>query len=369
MSNRKSGNAGAWLEVRIQMRNHYKVLSSAKLLEIPSAYMRGLLLSLWLGALEFAEDGDLWRGDDQTSIRFVGALAEAPFEPERFIEVLRLDRWLDGWIIHDWLDYVGKLLYAKYKSSNRKRLVDIWAKHGRQYGRGGENDDADEGCDWDANGMSSGCENRLPLTLNPNPETITLNPYALDKKKGKSPKGGLGEKPANADGRNNQGEQGAFQVFSEGKRVKGFVATQAELTGGGLTHKEVYEAFLPLLVTHTILTLESFYERVKHCRTTPSRWIMLFLDKIHAIYRDRNGKTLLDVEDADPVGMTVVGLLPRNGQPQHSPTEAARQLFLEVMMDHNKTKDGGKSRWAGRMSGPAIALELDRRKGKAGRIA
>ncbi len=361
MSNRKSGNAGAWLEVRIQMRNHYKVLSSAKLLDIPNAYMRGLILSLWLGALEFAEDGDLWRGDDTDSIRFVGALAEVPLEPERFIEVLRLDRWLDGWLIHDWLDYVGKLLYTKYKSSNRGRLVEIWAKHGRLYGRGTDNDD-EEGCEEDADGMSSGCQKRLPLTLNPNPKQITLNPYALDNKKGESPKGGLGENEVN------QGEQGSLHNRSEGKRVKGFVATQAELTGDGLPHKEVYEAFLPLLVTHTIITLESFYERVRHCRTTPSRWTMLFLDKIHAIYRDRNGKTLLDVEDADPVGMTVAGLLPKNGQPQHSPTEAARQLFVEVMMDHEKTKNGGKSRWAGRMSGPTIALELDRRKGKAGRI-
>ncbi|MCD8349170.1 MAG: hypothetical protein LUC93_00980, partial [Planctomycetaceae bacterium] len=307
MSNRKSGNAGAWLEVRIQMRNHYKVLSSAKLLDIPNAYMRGLILSLWLGALEFAEDGDLWRGDDTASIRFVGALAEVPFEPERFIEVLRLDRWLDGWLIHDWLDYVGKLLYTKYKSSNRGRLVEIWTKHGRQYGRGTDSDD-EEGCGEDAEGMSSGCQKRLPSTLNPNPIQITLNPYALDNKKGESPKGGLGESETN------QGEQGILHNRLEGKRVKGFVATQAELTGDGLPHKEVYEAFLPLLVTHTIITLESFYERVRHCRTTPSRWTMLFLDKIHAIYRARNGKPLLDVEDADPVGMTVAALHPKKGQ-------------------------------------------------------
>ncbi|MCD8350432.1 MAG: hypothetical protein LUC93_07470, partial [Planctomycetaceae bacterium] len=70
----------------------------------------------------------------------------------------------------------------------------------------------------------------------------------------------------------------------------------------------------------------------------------------------------------DHVGMTVAGLRPKKGQPQHSPPAAARQLSVEVMMDYGKTKEGGKSRWAGRMSGPAIALELDRRKGKAGRI-
>jgi hypothetical protein len=107
---------------------------------------------------------------------------------------------------------------------------------------------------------------------------------------------------------------------------------------------------------------------VKHCNVTPAQWMMLFLDKIHAVCRDRGGgTTLIDGEDADPVAMTVAGLTPRKGKHRHCPTEAARQLFVEVMIDYARANNGEKSKWAGRMSAPAITLELDRRKGKAGK--
>lgn len=82
--------------------------------------------------------------------------------------------------------------------------------------------------------------------------------------------------------------------------------------------------------------------------------MMLFLDKIHAVYRNRNGKTLLDEQEADPVGMTIAGLLPKKGAVKHVPTEAARQLFLEIMLDHEQAKTGNTSRWECRISGPSI---------------
>ncbi len=136
-----------------------------------------------------------------------------------------------------------------------------------------------------------------------------------------------------------------------------------------MTHKDVFEAFMKILVMHGIMTLESFFERVKRSKVTPAAWMMLYLDKVHAVYRDRNGMTMLETDDADPVGMTMAGLLPGKTRRRHYPTEAARLLFIEIMMDHMKHKDGGRPKWAGKISGPAITLELDRRKGKAGKIA
>ncbi len=65
--------------------------------------------------------------------------------------------------------------------------------------------------------------------------------------------------------------------------------------------------------------------------------------------------------------MTVAGLIPRKDKRRHQPTEAARQLFVEVMLDYARANKGEKSKWTGRMSAPAITLELDRRKGKAGK--
>ena len=164
-----------WLEVRVQLRNHHKLNSSATSLGIPRVNLLGHLVALWLGVLEFAEDGDLWRGNEEKTLRFIASLAELPFLPERFVEVLRLDGWLDGWLIHDWLDYSGRYLYAKYKSRHRSKLAEIWAKHGRRYGEGG--DGMRMGCERDADGLDLGCDSRLPLTLYPIPST--LNPLAL----------------------------------------------------------------------------------------------------------------------------------------------------------------------------------------------
>lgn len=145
--------------------------------------------------------------------------------------------------------------------------------------------------------------------------------------------------------------------------------SQDELTGDGLPHKPVFEAFMPILAMHGILTLESFYERVKRANVSPAAWMMLYIDKIHAVYRDRNGSTMLETEEADPAGMTMAGLMARDGRRRHHPTEAARLLFVEVMMDFQKNIAEGKLKWRGKISGPAITLELDRRKGKAGKIA
>ena len=355
-----------WIEVRVELRWHPKLISSAKSLAIPKVYLEGHLVSLWSGALEYAEDGDLWRGDEERSIRFIESLAEIPDNPGRFIEVLRLDHWLEGWLIHDWLDHAAKYLIAKYKSHNRERLVEIWAKHGKVYGREQDNGTS-QGKLLGMDGEVVGTNSDPPLTLNPEPlplnqKPITLNPRTLNKRKESNPMGGAGGEAGNDE------NAGSSNLVLKGSRVQGYPNSQAELTGAGMTHKEVFEVFMPLLAFHSVLTLESFYERVKHCRTTPAQWMMLFLDKVQAVYRDRDGTTLIDTEDADPVAMTMAGLLPNKNRRQHHPTDAARQLFVEIMIDYDRANNGGKAKWLGRISAPAITLELERRKGKAGKI-
>jgi hypothetical protein len=356
-----AGNGKLWIEVRVDLRWHPKVTSSAKSLGMPGVYFEAHLVRMWSGALLYAEDGDLWRGDEERSARFVEALAEITGDPASFIDTLRLDRWLDGWLIHDWLDYSGRYLISKYKSRNRDRLEEIWAKHGKVYGR---DDSTSHGKSMGSEREADATNSYPPYTLNPNP--TTLNPLALKETKKESPMGGLGGKAA-AEAK--EAEKPGFLNFSfQGSRIQGAVATQAELTGDGVTHKQVYEAFLPLLSFHSVFSLEAFYSRVRHCKVTPAEWMMLFLDKIHAVYRDRGGgTTLIDGDEADPVAMTVAGLAPRKDKRRHQPTEAARQLFVEVMLDYIKANKGEKSKWAGRMSAPAITLELGRRKGKAGK--
>lgn len=133
----------------------------------------------------------------------------------------------------------------------------------------------------------------------------------------------------------------------------------------GFTERQVFEAFGTLFKFHSLFTVNDFINKVKHCKVAPAVWAMLFLDKVHHVYRrDADGKTLIDTEEADPVAMTVRGLAPKDGGPAHTPTEAARQLFAEVMAEHAKALAGETARWNGNLNGPTVAFELGRRKGK-----
>lgn len=94
---------------------------------------------------------------------------------------------------------------------------------------------------------------------------------------------------------------------------------------------------------------------------------MIYLDKVHAVYGDRDGKAWLE-EGADPVAMTMAAILSSYGR-RHTPSEAARQLFLEVMIDYQRKKNGGPARWSGNVSGNFITKELELRKVKARKLA
>lgn len=261
MGRQKSGHG--WLEVDADLLWHPKVFSSARLLEIPKPAFLGLILGLWGGAAKHAEDGDLWRGSDEESVRFIASVCDLYTDAEKFIEVLRMDRWLDGWIVHDWLDYRARYLISKWSSHYRDRLVATWAKHGRMYGKAGNEDSEDTGqlhlfgeqvaSGWEVVGNNSD----PPITLNP--ITLTLNPNTLKETKKESP---MGRSAHNAT---NEGEKnattGSSITYENGSRVQGYAVpvSQAELTGAGLTHKEVFEAFMSLFVTHAVLSLEAFY--------------------------------------------------------------------------------------------------------------
>lgn len=353
-------------KIRAELLRHPKLIASAKSLALPKVYLVGHLTSMWLNALEFAEDGDLWRGNEEASLRFFESLADIPAEPERFLSVFRKDRWLDDWLIHDWLDHTAELLIARHSSHHRQLLVEIYRKHNRVYGRESEEEPHPDGVqgkllgsEWEVHGNNSD----PPLTPSPMPKT--LNPITQKETETKKPNGGMGEIPQKSLF---APPRASFSVISSGLRVQGYPLVQAELTGSGFTHKEVFEAFLPLLVMHGILSLEAFFGRVNRSQASPAEWIMLYLDKIHAVYRTRQGSTMLD-EDADPVGMTMAGLIPGRNRTRHHYTEAARTLFIEIMGDYVKTQNGGRPKWTGKLSGPTIVVELERRKGKAGKIA
>ncbi|MDR1612444.1 MAG: hypothetical protein LBT97_06620 [Planctomycetota bacterium] len=205
-------------EVALKARHHIKLRSTARALGMLEAHVFGHLLFLWLGAREYAEDGDLWRGDENASLRFIRVLAGEPADIEAFVATLQMDRWLDGWLLHDWPDHAGKYLIDRYKSRRRKRLVEIWAKHGRVYGRDSPSDDEHDddagfagsdrepigkwaGSDREVSGNQTGSEREIggndpgtrAIGLPPQylqcvvGKEVTLNPTTLKNKKKNNP--------------------------------------------------------------------------------------------------------------------------------------------------------------------------------------
>lgn len=383
--------ANLWLEVEVRLRHHPKLIATAEELGICAPHLLGHLVFLWTGVLENAEDGDLWRGDEEATLRFIRILSGWTGDIQAFVDALKKEGWLDGWLIHDWLDHVGRLLIKRYKTSNRKRLVYIWEKHGRVYGARTEKKTTEGGRESrNASGTKQepvrnkrgknkeAQQKQIPLQEPlPIQETKTLSPPARPQKKRKARNGGAGglgdasappcepdDKSEPLDSDKKKGDQ---VLHFSGERDQGF-ETERTFPCAGVPLKDVFDVFKNLLCFHGIYLLQQLHDRVKHCQVTPAEWMMLFLDKVHAVYRDRDGGPLIESENADPVAMAVAGLRPKKEDARHTHTDAAMNLFVEVMVDYEQSKAGGRSRWQSLLSGPSITHELEKRKGSKGKL-
>jgi len=110
--------------------SHKKLIPLARDIGLENAHVIGHLHCLWYSALEQAEDGDLTDWDDRSIAELAGYRGDA----KKFVIALQKHCWLDGRLIHDWIDYAGKYLTSKYSNNDKPKLGDIWAKHGRIYG-------------------------------------------------------------------------------------------------------------------------------------------------------------------------------------------------------------------------------------------
>jgi len=115
----------AWIESHTVIMRHRKLLELATELRIRPAYAMGHLHSLWHAALEQQEDGDLSLWSDE----FIAQMADFPGDAPQFVRLLQKHNWLEGKLLHDWLDYAGKYLTAKYRTANPKKLRQILLKH------------------------------------------------------------------------------------------------------------------------------------------------------------------------------------------------------------------------------------------------
>jgi hypothetical protein len=115
----------AWIESHTVLLRHRKLIELAKDLRLKPVYALGHLHALWHAALEQQEDGDLSSWSDELIAEMSGFDGGAP----QYVSLLRLHGWLNDKILHDWLDYAGKYLTAKYRTANPKKLRQILLKH------------------------------------------------------------------------------------------------------------------------------------------------------------------------------------------------------------------------------------------------
>lgn len=122
-----------WIESHTVLIRHRKTIELSAWLSIKPVAVMGHLTALWHSALEQQEDGCLGRWADIMIARY----AAWEGNPEEFVKGLIEVGWMDpDRKLHDWLDYAGRYLISRYKTSNPNRLVEIWLRHGIDYKTG-----------------------------------------------------------------------------------------------------------------------------------------------------------------------------------------------------------------------------------------
>lgn len=114
----------AWIESHSILIEHPKLREVSRLLGIEPAHFLGHLHCLWHKVIELREDGDIssWsEGDISYYARWQG-------DAKIFYDALKnrfIDEKNEKKLIHDWYDYAGKYLHAKYHTNNPKLLKTI----------------------------------------------------------------------------------------------------------------------------------------------------------------------------------------------------------------------------------------------------
>lgn len=115
----------AYIESHTVTIRHRKLVALAKDLRLKPVYVLGHLHALWHAALEQADDGDLSSWSDE----FIAESACYEGNAPQFVSLLQKHIWLNGRVIHDWLDYAGKYLRECKYRRNPKKWEEILKKH------------------------------------------------------------------------------------------------------------------------------------------------------------------------------------------------------------------------------------------------
>lgn len=105
----------AWIEVHQSLPTHRKTLAAADALDLSPAQLVGHIVCLWLWAIDNAPDGHL-----NVSVRTVARAAQWDGDPQAFVDALTAAGFLeDGMLIHDYEDYIGKLIDRRKANADR----------------------------------------------------------------------------------------------------------------------------------------------------------------------------------------------------------------------------------------------------------
>lgn len=116
-----------WIESHTVLIRHRKLKNLARELRLRPSHTMGHLHALWHAALEQQESGDLSSWTDE----FIAESSDYPGDAPQYVRLLQKTGWLDGKILHDWLDYAGRYLNSKYRTSDPNLLKSIVGKHSR----------------------------------------------------------------------------------------------------------------------------------------------------------------------------------------------------------------------------------------------
>ena len=122
-----TGAKMAWIESHTVLIRHRKLIELSRELRIRRSYTMGHLHALWHAAMEQQEDGDLSSWSDD----MIAESSDFPGDASQWVQLLQKHRFLDGRILHDWLDYAGRYLESKYRTAKPGRMAEIRAKHSK----------------------------------------------------------------------------------------------------------------------------------------------------------------------------------------------------------------------------------------------
>ena len=108
----------AWIELHQAVAWHRKTIRLAKTLGVRRPEALGLISTLWLWAVEHAQDGQLGHLTEKE----VSAAAGWHKGAQPFVLAIRDAEFLDeDSYLHDWHDFAGRLIEARHDDIERKR--------------------------------------------------------------------------------------------------------------------------------------------------------------------------------------------------------------------------------------------------------